>query len=707
MADEQTHPDEQDPLHGAQHPLPNEADAPAGDPNQAPTNRPADNARVAGPSEIEGFGWVPGDEATDFLGLNDPAEGAPAGDAFGAVDPYAMPGEGPVPDNSRTTWLLNEAGQPDGAPAAPQAADPSIGAESPSWLLEGQEPAPQPAPQRGELPLPESIQPTPQSPDPGTTDPNWLLSLDDQRANEGGIAPVVDGSQEVLPDGTQDPLEASFVDSEPTNSAVGRVVMRSLIAVGVIAGGAVLWQVLSHHGELDQPITEPIEMQRTALQNTPLEQPVDSTPGGDARNDPNMGAAGPERTAIQPGQPTDSPDSGRRWFSNLAPRATGAPSEPSELDGDSYPWAAPTEQEASEARSVLLAFDTLMADRPLADAGIEAGPEAGPAVEFDSLGVVIPDALPEVAGDRVSAGPPLVDPSAPAGQGWLALGQRLLRADQSVLDQYNAWRLDEDAPAMPGLTYVPRAGVFASVEPTFDIPWLVATLSLGGVSRESGPMPASDFEPIDQVPEPQMDPPGELVAVDLALDSLTSDGDTAETEDLDPRRIEQDPLFSLEARLPGKRDGRLTLDNHWAGANIPMHALDYPERILTPRVGAVRILHDNGEGFEGRLFAMGIGTVWLDTGIGRMALTGDAIRGIEKLDEGRLAALETDGTPTAGLPQIRVKAAGGVFVGFELERNGDKVTMLTDEGYKITLNSDDVEAASTRRATIGIKRRSQ
>ncbi|MFT5051479.1 MAG: hypothetical protein ACI8QZ_002897 [Chlamydiales bacterium] len=696
MADEKNQPDEQDPLE-------NEAGSLANQPNPLPTNRPADNARVTGPSEVEGFGWAPSDEATDFLGLNDLAKGAP-GAVPGAVDPYAMPGDAQAPDTSRTTWLLNEAAQQGQVPGGAPAGDPTGQGQAPQWITPGQQPMGQPvAPQPGQ-PVPGSIQAPMPGADPaaGAADPNWLMSLDEQAVG----APFAPGSPEQPADAAQSPLQASFVDPEPASSAVGRKVMRSLIAVGVVAGGAVLWQVLSHHGELDQPITQPLEMERTALQNPPLEQPVESVPRDGLR--PTGGAGAPERIAVSPDPSAQQVGGERRWFSNLAPRTNGdagaAASEPSELDGDSYPWAAPTEQEASEARSVLLAFDALMGDRPLVQTGPESLFEAPPG--FDALEVV----MPEDASQAAVAGPPLLGQPGASAEAlpvprWLALGQRLVSADRSVLDQYNEWRLSAKA-STPGVTYVPRAGHYASIEPTLEIPFFVATI--GGwetLAGATGPMPASDFEPLDQAGQPQPGVPGELVAAEAPLDTVVFNGDDEDTSDLDPRRIEQDPLFTLQARLPGQGAARRTLDKHWAGVNIPMHALDYPERILTPRIGAVRILHINGEGFEGHLFAMGKGTVWLNTGIGRMAFRGDSLERIEHIDADRLAALDVGGTPTAGLEEIRVRTAGGIFVGFQLDREGDRVTMVTEDGYKITLQSDDVQPAHAHQARVGIKRR--
>lgn len=730
MADDQIQPSDQDPLE-------NEGQT---------TNRPADQARIGRAGEAESFDWALSDEATDFLGLNDAVgDGSPetVQPAAEGADPYSMPGAAPVDEASRTNWLLNEAAQaaPPGYPQAQPGAYPAQpqmqpgmqpqmqpgmqpgqpGAEQPtgkeSWLLDGSEPAPLPAPQRDDLPLPESIQDAAVATQTEGKDPNWLLGLDDKHAGEGGMAPVVPGSQGHGPTESPRGLDASFVDPEPKGRAVGRLVRRGLTAAAAVAGGLVVWQVLSHHGEVVDPVTEPVQLERD-LARQELVRPVD--------HDPDLGARG-ERQAITPERGANTrtaPASGTRWYSNLANDPAGTPSEPAELDPDSYPWPAPTVKEVRDARSVLLAFDALMGDAPLAEADVPVRrqpervvstaptgsfmerfaqrmingargevPRSSVAPELDSLGVVPPDALAEV-------GPPVADtgagPQLPFTPRWTKLEERLVPADRSVLDQYNAWRLAGDSVGRR-MDYVARIGSASSLEPTLALPYIVATIGVGEGFLREGPRPAG----LAEADRALTRDPGSTDAF-VGLDPLaSSEPETA----LDPRRIEKDPLFSVVARIPGVDVEERVLENRWMGTNVPMQALDYPDRVLTPRVGFVRVLHDNGEGFEGRLFAMGQGIVWVDTGIGRMTLEGSSIERIERIDESRQRAIASGAEPTAGLERVRVRARGGVFVGFELYRENDQITMLTEEGYKITLPSEGVESAATSRASVGIKRR--
>ena len=59
---------------------------------------------------------------------------------------------------------------------------------------------------------------------------------------------------------------------------------------------------------------------------------------------------------------------------------------------------------------------------------------------------------------------------------------------------------------------------------------------------------------------------------------------------------------------------------------------------------------------------------------------------------------------TRGL--TRVRTAGGVFTGQQISRKGDRVTLMTDEGYRITLTSDDVEPVTAKTSkSVGISGR--
>ena len=143
----------------------------------------------------------------------------------------------------------------------------------------------------------------------------------------------------------------------------------------------------------------------------------------------------------------------------------------------------------------------------------------------------------------------------------------------------------------------------------------------------------------------------------------------------------------------------------WEGSVIPMDSIGAPSRLLTPGVGRVRIVIQRGEVFEGVLYAVGQNRVWLDTDLGRLALLSDQLQRIEHLSS-------TGGTPglgargsqdLAGLPRVRVRTPGGTFYGKVIARDDGTVTMITDEGARILLETKDVEPAPLGSRTVVVK----
>jgi hypothetical protein len=126
----------------------------------------------------------------------------------------------------------------------------------------------------------------------------------------------------------------------------------------------------------------------------------------------------------------------------------------------------------------------------------------------------------------------------------------------------------------------------------------------------------------------------------------------------------------------------------WPGDTVPMDALDAESRLLTPGVGQVHVIMKTGEIFDGRLYAIGTGQVWLESAIGRLALEG------KRVDTIALVTMEeVNGKTVEDLPRMRVRTPGGLFFGKVISREDDRVTLLTEDGGKITLVSRDVEPA--------------
>lgn len=132
------------------------------------------------------------------------------------------------------------------------------------------------------------------------------------------------------------------------------------------------------------------------------------------------------------------------------------------------------------------------------------------------------------------------------------------------------------------------------------------------------------------------------------------------------------------------------------GADVPMQRIQEVRRILTPKVGRVRVTVNSGEVFEGVLYAVGEGSVWLDTDLGRMALPSEGVRDVETLTTTSAApALGEPGSQNlAGLRRVRVTCPGGVFTGALLSQQGDEVVLVTDEGSRIRLRAQKIESVS-------------
>ncbi|HPF13560.1 MAG TPA: hypothetical protein PLJ12_04780 [Planctomycetota bacterium] len=142
---------------------------------------------------------------------------------------------------------------------------------------------------------------------------------------------------------------------------------------------------------------------------------------------------------------------------------------------------------------------------------------------------------------------------------------------------------------------------------------------------------------------------------------------------------------------------------HWLGTEVPMHALHGDTVLLTPNVGPVRVIAKDGETIDGRLHGMGQGYVWLENNIGRLTVPARRVERVERIDPGQYRDDKKSALDYTKLPKVRVKVKGGVFVGYELDREGNRITIRTEKGYKMTLVSDEITSANNFRP-IGIRR---
>lgn len=143
------------------------------------------------------------------------------------------------------------------------------------------------------------------------------------------------------------------------------------------------------------------------------------------------------------------------------------------------------------------------------------------------------------------------------------------------------------------------------------------------------------------------------------------------------------------------------LSTIWQGRAIPLQHVSDAQRLMTPEVGRVRLVIHGGEVFEGHLYAVGEGKVWLDTELGKMALLSWQVDRIEHLASGSGPALGEKGSEDlAGLKNVRVRTPGGVFYGKLLAEVGDEVTLITEGGGRIRLSNARVEPAGETRTRL-------
>jgi hypothetical protein len=163
---------------------------------------------------------------------------------------------------------------------------------------------------------------------------------------------------------------------------------------------------------------------------------------------------------------------------------------------------------------------------------------------------------------------------------------------------------------------------------------------------------------------------------------------------------EETPHAAPNSRL--RRASADDLAGIWEGSTIPTESIGSTTRMLTPAVGRVRMILYGGEVFEGRLYAVGQSKIWLDTELGRLALVSDQVQKLEQL-------ASPDGTPVlgqagsetlAGLPRVRARTPGGMFYGKVTSNDGKSVTLITDEGARITLDAPIIEPVPASRTVI-------
>tara|TARA_R110002126_G_scaffold23750_17_gene83007 strand:- start:6770 stop:10189 length:3420 start_codon:yes stop_codon:yes gene_type:complete len=153
---------------------------------------------------------------------------------------------------------------------------------------------------------------------------------------------------------------------------------------------------------------------------------------------------------------------------------------------------------------------------------------------------------------------------------------------------------------------------------------------------------------------------------------------------------------------------RIESGRQWTRRNPPEHLMNGEKRMTTPNVGAVRVTLTEGDVFEGKLVAVGKGLVELETTIGSLTLGSARVAKIARLDPSQLndkGTASRDGDQ-GGQTRVRVEAPGGVFTGRQIARDGNEITLVTDQGLRITLVSDKIEEFGAQKR-VGLRRRGE
>ncbi|MEE2941557.1 MAG: hypothetical protein VX460_14315 [Planctomycetota bacterium] len=169
--------------------------------------------------------------------------------------------------------------------------------------------------------------------------------------------------------------------------------------------------------------------------------------------------------------------------------------------------------------------------------------------------------------------------------------------------------------------------------------------------------------------------------------------------------VEVLPGFAASTASPKFRGvvRRISTGNIWPHCTVPEDEVGKDAFVLTPSVGEVRVVFDEGETIDGRLHGVGQNRIVLDTRLGRLTLDGRRANRIDRF--GRKSTRPSTGrVNTKGLDLVRVKADGGIFQGHLLSRENGKVTLLLEQGMRITLESDDVEPAVGDKSVSRIRR---
>ncbi len=155
--------------------------------------------------------------------------------------------------------------------------------------------------------------------------------------------------------------------------------------------------------------------------------------------------------------------------------------------------------------------------------------------------------------------------------------------------------------------------------------------------------------------------------------------------------------------LPGavRRATEEDFANLWREQSVPMEAITGERKLRTVNVGQVRVMLDSGEYFEGALYAVGQKRVWLDLTLGRIAFEAAVVRDITRIAAPASSIpIGKKGADLSGLPHVEVRLPGGWMAGRLVGREGDKVTLVTDDGIRMVIETDEVRPLTAHKTRV-------
>ena len=94
--------------------------------------------------------------------------------------------------------------------------------------------------------------------------------------------------------------------------------------------------------------------------------------------------------------------------------------------------------------------------------------------------------------------------------------------------------------------------------------------------------------------------------------------------------------------------------------------------------------------------------VWLNLDLGRISFEAATVREMKRISapSAKVALGKKKPEELAGLPHVEVRMPGGSITGRMVGREGNRITLVTDDGMRTILDSSDVRPVTERRTRV-------